>query len=215
MSSNNDLKKQGRLIAAFGIPGSGKSTTTKNIGKILGIKTYHEPEADKWAKAVEMRDKIGNFTAIMWFRSMRVPDLHQADFERRKGETVMVDSYYDKLFFDYHDKEGIEWLFDQSDEYFDEMVRISKKDRQLLADADILIFFKLDEQMWKKFIDHRSRDMDQQAEFRKSFRLQEVFLEVARAYAASTGCKLIIHEQTFGSAEKEAEKITKLINESL
>lgn len=210
---SREKPKTGKLIAAFGIPGSGKSSTTREIGKLLGIQTFHEPEENEWGMAVKMRETIGNFTAIMWFRSMRVPGLFEADLIRQAGKMAMVDSYYDKLFFEYHDKPGIEWLFEDTDLFYDEMVAISKKDSQLLPEADIIVFFKLSEQMWKEFIGGRKRDLDRDADFLKSFRLQEIFFDVVQEYAKRRNCHLIIHEQSNSSPETEAAKIISKIND--
>jgi len=199
--------KKGKIIAAFGIPGSGKSTTTKEIGKILNIKTYHEPEEEKWGNAVKMRNQIGNFTSIMWFRAERVPLLYLADEQRKQGKTVMLDSYYDKLFHLYCNKKGIEWLFDDSDLYYDEMISIALKDYKNLPYADIIVFFKIDESDWSKFIKIRNRDLDNDLEFKKSFILQKAMIDAVNYYCNETDCKLIIHNQSFSSPKIEAEKI--------
>jgi len=213
MQNSVEKSEIGKLIAAFGIPGSGKSSTTREIGKLLGIQTFHEPEENEWGMAVKMRETIGKFTAIMWFRSMRLPGLFEADLLRQAGKMAMVDSYYDKLFFEYYNKPGIEWLFDDNDLYHDEMMAISKKDSRLLPDADIIIFFKLSEQMWKEFIGGRKRELDRDADFLKSFRLQEIFIDVVEKYAKRTNCHLIVHEQSNSSPEIEAAKIISKIND--
>ena len=78
--------------------------------------------------------------------------LYKANSLRELGITSMIDSYYDKLFYLYHNKKGIEWLFDKSDYYYNEMIRISKKDYKHLPNVDILLFLKLNEVTWTKFI---------------------------------------------------------------
>ena len=207
--------QKGKIIAAFGIPGSGKSTTTKEIGKILNIKTYHEPEEEEWGDAVRMRNQIGNFTSIMWFRAVRVPLLYLADEQRKQGVTVMLDSYYDKLFHLYCNKKGIEWLFNSNDLYYDEMISIALKDHKYLPNADIIIFFKIDESEWSKFIKIRNRNLDNDLEFKKSFVLQEAMIDAVNHYCNETGCKLIIHNQSFSASEIEAQKIVLILQNML
>lgn len=208
-------KTQGKLIAAFGIPGSGKSTTTAEIGKILTIQTFHEPEESDWSEAVTLRNFVGNFTALMWFRSIRVPQYFKANELRKQGENCMLDSYYDKLFHLYHSKRGLEWLFTKDDLYYDEMVSIAMKDYVNLPDFDILIFFQQSEENWKKFTKKRNRILDNDSAFKKSFILQEAFLDAANKYCEEKKCQLIIHQQSFSSPEIEAQKIAEQIKKHL
>lgn len=207
--------KKGKIIAAFGIPGSGKSTTTKEIGNILGIKTFHEPEEEEWGEAVRFRKKSGNFTALMWFRATRFPLYFKASDLREEGKSCMLDSCYDKLFHLYHDKEGLGWLFSKDDDYYDEMVSISKKDYVLLPDIDILVFFKQSEQNWKRFLKVRNRNLDNEDEFRRSFNLQSAFIDAASEYCQEKNCNLIFHEQKFSSPRTQAEIIAKKLTKLL
>lgn len=197
----------GKIIAAFGIPGSGKSTTTREIGKLLGVKTFHEPEEEDWGEVVKLRHMVGNFNAIMWFRSIRLPHYHLANELRSKGQVCMMDSFYDKLFYLYHNKPGLEWLFSKTDDYYDEMVKISKKDYEILPDADVIIFFKQSENNWRRFLKSRNRDLDNESDFKTSFTLQNAFIDAVDEYCNRSKCKLIIHDQIFSDPRTEAEKI--------
>lgn len=208
-------KKKGAIIAAFGIPGSGKSTTTKEIGKLLKIKTFHEPEEGEWGEAVKDRSIVGNFTALMWFRSIRIPQYFKAMTLKENGETVMLDSCYDKLFYLYYNKQGIEWLITKEDPYYPEMISIAEKDYQILQDIDVLVFFKQTEENWKKFISKRNRKLDQESDFKKSFILQEAFLDAVKQYCEEKKCELIIHEQSFSNPKVEAEKIAEKLSKYL
>ena len=205
-------RKKGKVIAAFGIPGSGKSTTVKELGKLLNIKTFHEPEEKHWANAVMDRHLSGNFTAIMWFRSIRVPMLFQADQIREKGGLAIVDSFYDKLFSLYISSRGIQWLYNKNDVYFDEMKAISSKDYYLLPDADYLIFFKIDFDTWSKFIQIRDRVLDNNIEFQKQcFSSQEPFFTAARKYAKEKNCELIVVNQKFSSPKETAKRVADIL----
>lgn len=205
------INNQGKIIAAFGIPGSGKSSTTFQIGKILNIKTFHEPEEEEWGDAVTHRSLVGNFTALMWFRSIRVPQYFFANKLKKSGQVVMMDSCYDKLFYLYYNKKGIDWLFNKDDLYYEDMINISKKDYDNLPDLDILIFFQQTEENWKKFLETRNRNLDNELEFQKSFILQNAFLDSIKQYCAEKKAILIIHNQTFSSPETEAKKIAEQI----
>jgi len=208
-------KQKGKIIAAFGIPGSGKSSTTKEIGKILDIQTFHEPEEENWGEAVKLRVLSGNFTALMWFRSVRFPQYFKANELRKNKKNSMLDSCYDKLFHLYHEKEGLNWLFAQEDLYYDEMVSIAKKDYDNLPDLDIIIFFKQTEINWNKFISLRNRNLDNEVAFKNSFILQNALIEAVHQYCNEKKCKLIIHEQSFSNPKIEAEKIVENLKQYL
>lgn len=85
---------------------------------------------------------VGNFTALMWFRSIRVPLYFKANELKKQGEVGMLDSVYDKLFHLYYNKKGLEWLFNKGDLYYDEMVRIAQKVYDNLPNIDFVIFFQ-------------------------------------------------------------------------
>ncbi len=205
--------KKGKLIAAFGMPGTGKSTVTKELGKLLASKTFHEPEEKHWGKAVSERDICGYFTAIMWFRSTRIPLLYNAKKLADSGEVIFLDSYYDKLFSLYIEKEGMKWLLNKEDPYFKVMINIAKIDYKILPDVDILIFFKLDLDTWIKFLKKRNRNLDNEASFRESFITQKYFLDAAIKYCSERGVELIIFEQYFSSPQKTAKQLKKVLVE--
>lgn len=207
--------RNGKIIAAFGIPGSGKSTTTAEIGNLLNIKTFLEPEEEEWGEAVFMKDIVGDFTTLMWFRAARVPLYYKALEEKKKGNIAMLDSMYDKLFSLYYDQKGLEWFYDLEDIYFDEMVSIVKKDYENLPDIDIVVFLFQTEENWQKFTSNRNREFDNNKDFKKSFGLQDALLKAAKLYCKVNNKKLIIHKQSFISPRAEAIKIIQKLKPQL
>ena len=57
--------RKGKIIATSSMPGCGKSSVTKELGKLLNIEIFNEPEEQSWSDAVKMREVSGNFTALM------------------------------------------------------------------------------------------------------------------------------------------------------
>ncbi len=98
------------LIVFVGIPGSGKSSVVKVLAKLLKIKCFVEPEEEKWADAAKDWKTYGSFSMLMWFRSIRTPMLIEAERLSEKGETILIDTYYDKLLHYYIDKHCMRWL---------------------------------------------------------------------------------------------------------
>ncbi len=199
------MKKKGKIIAAFGIPGSGKSSVTRALGKLLGIQTFHEPEEKNWAEPVIKRHLSGNFTAIMWFRSIRLPQLFEAQEQKKSGQITMLDSYYDKLFSLYMQQEGMQWLFEASDPYFKEMKSVAAKDYELLPDADCIVFFYVSKETWDSFLQKRGRNLDKDRAFLENcFASQEHFLRSARKYCKDKGCQLVLFNQAVSNPAKAA-----------
>jgi thymidylate kinase len=206
---------KGKIIVAFGLPGSGKSSVIKELGKLLKIDSLHEPEEGKWGNAVTNRKASGNFTAIMWFRSERVPLLYQAEQKREQGKTVLLDSYYDKLFYRYMSEDGIQWLFEKTDDYFNEMKQIAEKDYNLLPDVDCIVFFKVDFDTWTQFVTKRNRNLDNDKLFQeKCFESQQYFFEAAQTYCEKKKCQLLVFEQFFSSPKVAAKQVLSKMRES-
>jgi adenylate kinase family enzyme len=199
------------LIVAMGLPGCGKSTVFKELGLLHGLRVFHEPEEEIWPAAVHKRETCGPFTAITWFRSHRVPFLFEADAIKRAGQFVLVDSYYDKLLSYYLGKDGMEWLIATGDPYFALTVEMAELDYKHLPDADVLVFFELDEETWHQFLQHRNRALDRHEGLLKSFRTQEYLRRAAEEYAAQSGAVLITFRQQRSTQMQAARELTSVL----
>ncbi|MEZ4927902.1 MAG: hypothetical protein R3A50_16585 [Saprospiraceae bacterium] len=208
---------KGKIIAAFGISGSGKSTVSREVGKLLKIETIHEFEEAQFPLAFVNRAVSGNFRALMSLNVVRVPMLYIASQKRNNGETVLLDTFYDKLLVLYMDKDGMQWLFNKADPYYKEMKGIAEKDYHNLPDIDCLLFFHVDKETWHLFLNKRNRKLDNEENFRSSnFKSQVHFLEAAKKYCSDKGCKLIVFHQKYSSPKQAAEKVVaELINQKI
>jgi len=203
-----DFARNGLLFAFMGLPGCGKSTTAKSLANLVPTsEAYLEPEEQYWPIAVTERERFGCFTAITWFRSMRVPLLWSADAARRQGKIAIVDSYYDKLFVDYIDHPPMRWLLPQDDPYFDVAKQLATVDQDRLPNVDHLIFLRVTESQWRQLLRSRGRSMDKEHDFLASFPSQDEFLHATELFTRKTGTHLIVHDQQLGSAEKTAQDI--------
>ena len=181
------MVKTGKLIVAMGLPGSGKSSVFRETAHRLNCKSLHEPEEEYWPDAVHRRAEVGPFTALSWFRSIRVPLLYEAHASRLNGETVFVDSYYDKLFAGWLGKPGMEWLIPKDDPYFEVAEQVAERDYNLLPNADAIVFFRLAKHDWLKLLQNRGRDLDKDSEFLKSYKTQEYFFQTCKEYCEEIG----------------------------
>jgi hypothetical protein len=140
--------------------------------------------------------------------------LHKAQLLSKKGKISILDSFYDKLFHLYIESDGIQWLFDKSDAYYDEMKSIAEKDYKFLPNAHCLIFFKISYRTWKKFLQSRGRELDQDKQFLQNcYKSQEDFLRAARRYCSETNCELVICNEEFSSPDSVALKLFKTLKE--
>ncbi len=97
------MESGGLLIAGVGLPGVGKTTLLRALAQKNGWHRLAEPEEAHWPLAARDHTHAGIFTALTWFRAMRVSNLFAADRLRQQGQIVLVDSYYDKLMTYYFD----------------------------------------------------------------------------------------------------------------
>jgi hypothetical protein len=205
------------LIAAIGMPGSGKSTVMKRLGIRLEAQVFCEPEESEWPAAVRNRELSGHVTAIQWFRSARVPGLFQARAIANRHELALVDSYYDKLWKFYLGQPGMEWLISPSDPYFNNLVALADLDYELLPDADILIFFEVAAENYDLMLKRRGRVLDRDAKLHEKADTQRYFLDAAVSYveARKGQTKLIRYQNSYSSPEESAESLLLILKESL
>lgn len=211
---NEIVPSHGKLIVAMGLPACGKSSVFEHLSRLHKITVFHEPEEKDWPAAVTDRDVCGRFTAITWFRSQRVPQLFAAKLLRDAGENVLVDSYYDKLIAYYIDRPEMEWLISKDDPYYNLTSEIAKADVKYLPNADVVVFFKLNIDTWRRFLNSRNRRLDRHPQFLESFPSQEYFEYAADTYCSNTGATLIKYEQRFSSPDEAAADISQLFREN-
>ncbi|HKQ48596.1 MAG TPA: hypothetical protein VJZ71_11045 [Phycisphaerae bacterium] len=200
-----DSRSGGRLLAFMGLPGSGKSTTAAALARLIrGSTLYLEPEEPSWPTAVMRRDVLGCFSAITWFRAMRVPQLYTAATDRRDGKFAIVDSYYDKLISYYIEHPHLKWLIPPTEPYLRVLKEMSAIDSQLLPDADCIIFLQVTLDQWKARLRQRGREMDSDALFLSSFPTQEAFLAASRTFSVNSGASLVLVDEGLDSPETTA-----------
>ncbi len=210
----------GKLIVAMGLPGSGKSSVIKKIGALTNTKCFLEIEESEYSEVVRSRDIYGSFTAMTWFRAMRMPNLYEAHHLAKNGETVFLDTYYDKLLSKYIGKDGMEWLISTDDAYYEIILAITQLDYSTLPDADCIISFELTYETWLRFLSRRNRKLlDNDTLFLNSFKTQEYFIEAAKQYCeeqVSKGnpCQFIRFQQEFSSLEDSAMRLLNLLKKN-
>ena len=203
------------LVVFVGIPGSGKSSIVKELGGLLNVKYFTEPEEEKWADAAKDWKTYGSFPMLMWFRSIRVPMLIEAKKLSEEGWNVLIDTYYDKLLHYYIDKYCMRWLLSPSDRYFPVMKQIAEIDKDVLPDADVIIFFEVEKESWLNFLRKRNRSTDNDEEFLKNFETQKFLLEATKKLCEEKGIELIIFPRDASPIEGSALKLKNLLDGKL
>jgi HD superfamily phosphohydrolase len=190
-------QENGYLICGAGLPCTGKSSVLRHLAGRLGARYFREPEEARWPEAVTRRDEMGFFTALSWFRSVRVQNLINADDARNHNDVAVVDSYYDKMIHCYLGKPAVEWLLPTSDPYFDAFSEVARLDYERLPRADLLVVFRVSEDDWKQFLRIRHRALDQDEQFLQSFESQEYFIGAARQLEKDQGIKVHVFDRRF------------------
>ncbi|MCF3193428.1 hypothetical protein [Pseudomonas bubulae] len=195
------------LIAFAGLPSSGKSSTAKALGRLIHAEVHLEPEESAWPELVKERATVGAFTALTWFRTVRVPQLFKADDYRKRGGVSVIDSYYDVLVDCYLGDFAFEWLISKRDPYFATAQLMARADWITLPKADLLVFLRLDEKLWCEFMSRRDRDFDRTAELCKYFEMQTKMEEACMKAAKEHGTRLIIIDQESATPEITARRV--------
>lgn len=201
------MTQNGKLIAFSGLPSSGKSTTCFALSKLLKCRFFNEPEEKQWPQIIADRGIYGNFTALTWFRSVRVPMIIDAHNIREQGGTAIVDSYYDVLLRNYIRSEAFQWLIPQEDAYFSAAIEMAEADYQQLPVPDVLIFLRLEQSVWNKMMTQRGRQFDTDANLQEFFAMQDAMEAACRKYELERRAKLLIVDQYWSDPETIAVEI--------
>lgn len=205
------VSRAGYMIVGVGLCGCGKSSTFKELQKLLRCELFLEPEEEAWSEAIKEREHFDYFTALMSFRSMRIPMLYRAHQIKMKGGIALVDTYYDKILHYYIGKKGTEWLIDPNDPYFKAAKTIARLDLENLPDADVIVLFEIEINTWKKLLSLRGRQLDKDENFIASYHTYSYFREAAVDLCRQKNIKLIEFKQEFSSPEIQAKRLRDLI----
>lgn len=200
-----EAREAGAFVAFMGIPGAGKSTVCAALAARLGATAFLEPEV--WPEAVSERHISGALTALTWFRSMRVPNLYRAAAVRDSGGIALVDSYYDKVCAGYLNTPEMSWLLPPEDPWCDIAVRLARRDRELLPQADCVVLFDVDEPTWQRFLISRGRSLDEAFGLSQQFTSQAVIARAVETFGTETGVPVIRFRQRLDSPSKAAARL--------
>jgi hypothetical protein len=197
----------GLLVAGMGLPGIGKSSVFRELGSLIGARAFLEPEEKDWPAAVARRTDFGYFTGLSWFRAARVPLLYEADALRRRGWVTLVDSYYDKLLAYYLHTPGMAGVIPPQDPYFELTREMAQLDLEHLPDADVIVFFEIEEDAWRSFLTQRGRDQDQYERALGGFETQEYMRQAVNEYCEVKSCQLLTFSQKRSSPRDAAQEL--------
>ena len=197
-----------KLICLIGLPGAGKSSVAQELGRLMRVANFCEPEEKEWPDCVLQRHLSGAFAAAMWFRSVRTSFLYQAEHLKKQGFSAIIDSYFDKLFYFCLGRPGMEWLVKSDDPYFEVIKKISALDLNHLPSADYIVFLDMDYLIWQKFLATRKRNFEKNFLFNEQFFLMQNYLREGVEYIQKKwGSQVIVFRPQFNSPRQTAHEL--------
>lgn len=209
------MNKSAQLIAFSGISGSGKSTLASLLSAKLKAQAFLEPEEKDWPQIFKESKIYGEYSAMTALRNVRAKNLMDAELERQKGQTVIVDSLYDKISFYYLGQEGMEWLIAPEDPYFHAALAMCEADKNELPDPDVVILLDVDENKWIRFLESRKRERDSITGFRENFGCYQKYINQAtKALCLERNIPLIEFKQQDDEAEISAQRLLEILKQN-
>jgi hypothetical protein len=95
------------------------------------------------------------------------------------------------------------------------MKQIAEVDKDVLPDADVIIFFEVEKENWINFLKSRNRLTDNDEEFLKNFETQKFLLDATKKLCEEKGIELIIFPCDASSVEDSALKLKNLLDDKL
>ncbi len=208
---HNHEAKRGVMIAGVGISGAGKSSTFKALHKLTGGHLFVEPEESELPDFLKQLEHCDQFTILMAFRCLRMPNFIKAEKLRKKGELVLLDSYFDKIMYSYIGKKEFNWLMSAEHPYFPAVKAIKELDKDTIPDADVIVLFEIDYKTWRRFLKMRNRTTDNDECFLKSYGIAKAIEEAVEDIARRKHIKVIKFRQEFSSPEEQAKKLRDIL----
>jgi deoxyadenosine/deoxycytidine kinase len=199
------------LICFMGMPSCGKSSTARSLAQLMGAQVFLEPEEKDWPAWIHQRKDVGLFTALTWFRSVRVPQLFEAQRASDDGKIAVVDCYFDKLLHRYMHAEPFNWLLPPSDPYFPVAAQMAKADFRHLPNADCIVFIRCDRKTWNTLLTKRGRQFDASAGLSTKFAMQHYMELACQSAVEEMGGKLLFVDQIYSDANQTADRVHKLL----
>ena len=95
------------------------------------------------------------------------------------------------------------------------MKQIAEIDKDILPDADIIVFFEVNKENWLSFLRARNRIADNEEVFLKNFETQKFLLEATKKLCEERKTELIIFQQGDSSPQESARKLKEILESRL
>jgi len=95
------------------------------------------------------------------------------------------------------------------------MKQIAEIDKDVLPDADVVVFFEINYDDWLELLKVRNRPTDQDEDFMKNFETQKFLLEATKRLCEEKGIELIVFQQDISSVQDTSLKLKGLLEDKL
>jgi deoxyadenosine/deoxycytidine kinase len=206
-----NTRNKGKIIAFSGLSGIGKSTMARILSKKIGIGYISEPEESEWPALIVQRALYGPATALLAFRQIWAKMYVDANVLAQET-SILIDTYFFKIFGYYLNKPGMEWLLPPTDPYLPLLLQINHLDQTFFPDAQCVVLFDIDSEDWLLFLKARGRNWDKLPGFVESHELTKKYIrEATITHCKKNSIKLIHFQQKFGNPDLQAEKLKNIL----
>lgn len=199
------------IIAFSGISGSGKSALAKILATTINASCISEPEENQWPEIARDTCAYGAAQALLAFRQIWAKMFLDAQHAAIK-KTVVLDTYFFKIFGYYLQKPGMQFLLPGDDPYMQVLLQLNQLDRSIMPDAHVVVLFYVTMDDWKLFLASRARQWDAREEFGQSYeRTTRYVADATIEHCKKNSIQLIHFKNEFGNAYQQAEKLRTLL----
>lgn len=207
--------ESGTVIAFAGLSGSGKTTMAKTLASLCSCQCLVEPEEAEWPEVIRKADIFGNFTLCMAFRQLWLPQLFEAQDLKKRGQTVVLDTFFIKIVGYELEASDLDWLFPKDNPYFQAFSQICELDIEYLPDPDCIVLFDITFEDWLKQISKRNRNLDKRPGFIESYQpTKSAINNAVYRLCEERSIRLIHFKQEFGDIEQQAQRLKSILEDA-
>lgn len=147
---------RGKIIGIVGCPASGKSLLAKQLATEFSAEVFYEGEALRFPERIieNLRDGKRPLETCLWFHQHRFEDYLKASEWRRRGKTVIMDTFWLTNRFYFPSRAQMD-NFERELAMYVELI-----DQRIFDWPDVVIYIRMSPEQIKEFVYRRGRPFE-------------------------------------------------------